>query len=171
MKSVIVLAMHGSPSRDFPRAELAEFMSLHARLEASPVSHSPALESRYEELEQKMRDWPRSPQNDPFFASSQDIAAALGHVIGLDVILGFNEFCSPSLDEALERAASSGATRVFVVPPMMTRGGEHSEKDIAQAVKKAQEKHTDVRLVYAWPFETSEVAGFLATHVKRFENI
>lgn len=43
MKSVIVLAMHGSPPRDFPRADLAEFMSLHGRLEASPVSRSPAL--------------------------------------------------------------------------------------------------------------------------------
>ena len=61
MKDVIVLAMHGAPPRDFPRAELVEFMSLHGRMEASPVSHSPALESRYEELEIKMRDWPRNP--------------------------------------------------------------------------------------------------------------
>lgn len=171
MKSVIVLAMHGSPPRDFPRAELAEFMTLHARLEAAAVSHSPTLESRYEEMEQKMRQWPRSQQNDSFFASSQEIAAELEHASGYEVILGFNEFCSPDLGEALERAVSSDAGRVFVVTPMMTRGGEHSEKDIAQTVKRAQEKHAGVRFVYAWPFETAEVAGFLATHVKRFENI
>lgn len=171
MKSVIVLAMHGAPPRDFPRAELAEFMSLHGRLEAAAVSHSPALESRYEELEQKMRRWPRSRQNDPFFASSQEIAAALERASGYAVTTGFNEFCAPGLDEALERAASSGAARVLVVTPMMTRGGEHSEKDIPQAVKKVQEKHPDVRFVYAWPFETSEVAGFLASQIKKFENV
>lgn len=44
MKSVIVLAMYGSLPRDFPCAELVEFMSLHGRLETSPVSHSAALE-------------------------------------------------------------------------------------------------------------------------------
>jgi sirohydrochlorin cobaltochelatase len=145
-------------------------MSLHGTLEASPVSHSLTLESRYEELGQKMQDWPRRRQNDPFFTSSQEIAAELGRICRSDVFLGFNEFCAPSLDEALERATSSGAARVFVVTPMMTRGGEHSEKDIAQAVKKAQEKHSSVKFVYAWPFETSEVAEFLAAHIKRFEN-
>ena len=170
MKSVIVLAMHGAPPSDFPRDELSEFMSLHARLEAAPVSHSPMLEKRYEELERKMRDWPRHKENDPFFHSSQEIGAALSRASGREVVLGFNEFCAPGLDEALERAVSSGAERVVVVTPMMTRGGEHSEKDIAQAVKKAQEKHPDVHIVYAWPFETSEVAGFLAGHIKKFEN-
>jgi sirohydrochlorin cobaltochelatase len=146
-------------------------MSLHARLEAAAVPHSPALESRYEELEQKMRQWPRSRQNDLFFASSQEMAAALERASGDEVILGFNEFCAPGLDAALEHAASSGATRVFVVTPMMTRGGEHSEKDIAQAVKKAQGKYQSVKFVYAWPFETSEVAGFLASQIKKFENV
>ena len=53
MKNVIVLAMHGAPPRDFPRAEMGEFMSLHSRMGHSAVSHSPALESRYEELEKQ----------------------------------------------------------------------------------------------------------------------
>ena len=43
MKSVVVLAMHGLLPSDFPCAELAEFISLHGRLEASPVLYSPAL--------------------------------------------------------------------------------------------------------------------------------
>jgi sirohydrochlorin cobaltochelatase len=170
MKSVVVLAMHGSPPRDFPRPELVEFMSLHSKMEALPVSNSPALKSRYEELDQKMRSWPRTSQNDSFFVSSQDIAAQLMRDSGLEVFLGFNEFCAPGLDEAMESAASSGAERIFVITPMMTRGGEHSEKDIAQAVKQAQERHTDIKVVYAWPFETCEVSEFLAFHLKKFEN-
>ena len=170
MRNAIVLAMHGAPPRDFPRAELAEFMSLHSRMEHPAVSHSPALESRYEELEKQVREWPRTPVNDPFHASSQEIATALEKAAGQKVILGFNEFCAPTLDQAFERAASSGAERVVVVTPMMTRGGEHSEKDILRAVEKARGKHAGVKFVYAWPYETTEVAEFLAEHVKRFEN-
>jgi sirohydrochlorin cobaltochelatase len=170
MKSVIVLAMHGAPPRDFPRQELAEFMSLHSRLEASAVAHSPALESRYEELEQKLRSWPRTAQNDPFFASSNELAEQLMRDSGLEVFLGFNEFCDPGLGETIEKAVSSGAERVFVITTMMTRGGEHSEKDILQAVNRAREEHPDVKFVYAWPFETYEVSEFLAFHLKRFEN-
>jgi sirohydrochlorin cobaltochelatase len=169
MKSVIVLAMHGAPPRDFPRADMGEFMSLHSRMGHSAVSHSPALESRYEELEKQVREWPRTPENDPFFASSQEIAGALEKASGRAVLLGFNEFCAPTLDEALEWAASPGVERVVVVTPMMTRGGEHSEKDILEAVDKARAKHRGIDFVYAWPFETIEVAEFLAEHVKRFE--
>ena len=170
MKDVIVLAMHGAPPRDFPRPELAEFMSLHARLESGSVSHSPAVESRYEELEKKMRDWPRTGENDPFYSSSCQMAAALERVTWREVMLGFNEFCNPSLSEALKRAAFSGAGRVFIVTPMMTRGGEHSEKDILEAVNRIRTEHPAVKFIYAWPFETDEVAEFLAEHIKRFEN-
>ena len=171
MKTVVVLAMHGAPPRDFPDDELREFMALHGRLEFSAVSHSPALETRYEELEEKMLGWPRTAENDPFFASSTQLAVALKEISGHDVVLGFNEFCSPTLGKALEQAASSGADRVLVATIMMTRGGEHSEKDIMQAVEKAQQKHHDIEFIYAWPFETSEVAAFLASHIKKFESV
>ena len=87
-------------------------MSLHGRLEAAPVPHNPALQSRYEELEKKMLDWPRNQQNDPFFASSQAIAAELSRTSGKEVILGFNEFCAPS----------PGA-RVAKAPPFRAPGG------------------------------------------------
>lgn len=169
MKTVIVLAMHGVPPRDFPRVEMGEFMALHSRMGHSAVSHSPALESRYEELEKQVREWPRTAENDPFSVSSQDIATALEKAAGQKVMVGFNEFCSPTLDQAIERAVSYGAERVVVVTPMMTRGGEHSEKDILQAVEKARNNHKEVKFVYAWPFGTVEVAEFLAEHVKMFE--
>lgn len=169
MKSVIVLAMRGATPRDFPADELREFMSLHGRLEFSAVSHSPALESRYEELEEKMLGWPRTAENDPFFASSQELAAALERASGHKVVLGFNEFCSPTLSRALDEAAALGAGRILVVTPMMTRGGEHYEKDIAQAVDTARQKHPDIEYIYAWPFEAGEVAVFMAAHIKKFE--
>jgi CbiX len=169
MKKVIVLAMHGAPPRDFPKPDLGEFMSLHARLGASAVSHSPALESRYEELEAKMLNWPRSAANDPFFGSSMQIAEELEHASCMSVFVGFNEFCAPTLAQALENAVTSGAEKVFIVTPMMTRGGEHSEKDIVQAVDKAKCTYPKVGFIYAWPFEAAEVADFLAAHIKRFD--
>ena len=148
---------------------MGEFMSLHSRMGHSAVSHSPALEDRYEELEKQIREWPRTQANDSFFVSSHDIATALEKAAGQKVLVGFNEFCAPTLDEALERAFLFGAERIVVVTPMMTRGGEHSEKDILQAVEKARSTHKEVKFVYAWPFESSEIAEFLSEHVKRFE--
>ena len=81
--------------------------------------------------------------------------------------MGFNEFCAPTLDEALDAAASQGVERVVVVTPMMTRGGEHAEEDIPGAIEDARERHPATDLVYAWPFDTLEVANFLGEQVRR----
>jgi len=168
MKTVIVLAAHGSPPRDMPRAELAEFFTLHARLESSPVSHSPALESRYEELADQVKRWPRTPQNDPFHAATYELARKLGAETGLEVEVGFNEFCSPDVGEAIAAAAGGGAGKIVVITTMLTRGGEHAERDIARAVEEARRRWPGVNIVYAWPFDTDEIVRFLAGHVGRF---
>ena len=72
MKTVIILAAHGTFPKDFPRSELAEYMSLNARLEQGAVSHSVTLEQRYDELGAKLRSWPRNAENDQFFAASHN---------------------------------------------------------------------------------------------------
>lgn len=140
MKTIIVLAMHGSPPRDFPKKELAEFFELHSNLEQLSKEERTARRSRYAELEAKIRNWPRTAGNDPFHAGSQELATCFREEISLKVILGFNEFCAPSLDEALDQAAKAGAERVLVITPMMTRGGEHSERDIPSAIDRARQK-------------------------------
>jgi sirohydrochlorin cobaltochelatase len=84
------------------------------------------------------------------------------------VIVGFNEFCAPSLDDALNRGIALGAEKVIVVTPMMTRGGEHAEVDIPAAIRAAQARHPEIPIIYAWPFRVSEVADFLAAHVAGF---
>ncbi|MGD0159943.1 MAG: CbiX/SirB N-terminal domain-containing protein [Candidatus Bathyarchaeia archaeon] len=112
-----------------------------------------------------MHTWPRTAQNDPFHAGSQVLSAQLGEVTGHEVILGFNEFCAPTLDDALGQAIARGAEKVIVVTPMMTRGGEHAEVDIPAAVKAAQARHPEIPIVYAWPFKVSETANFLASHI------
>ncbi len=168
MKLVIVLAMHGSPPNDFPKDELTEFFSLHARLEHIPEGGRAGLEQRYAELDAKIRAWPRTPKNDPFHAGAHEMASNLQKATGYEVIVGFNEFCAPSLDEAIEKAAASQAKKIIVITPMMTRGGEHSEVEIPEAIKRSKERHPNIEIVYAWPFEVSEVAGFLSSQIKRF---
>jgi len=164
MKTVVVLAMHGSPPLDFPRDELQEYFLLEAREHhASPSGgHSPRLR----ELEARMRDHPRTETNDPFWKGSRELAAALEKTCGLPVLLGYNEFCAPDLDETFDRAVSEGAKHVLVVTPMMTRGGGHAERDIPAAVARARSRHPGVRFVYAWPFDTGAVAEFLARKIK-----
>lgn len=164
----IVLAMHGAPSIDFPGDELAEFFGLHMRLEhgAPGGEQRTHLEARYAELEEKVRTWPRTPQNDPFHAASLELAGHLEEATGSRVVVGFNEFCAPTLGEALAQATGE-AQRVVVVTPMMTRGGEHSERDIPAAVARARARHPEVEFVYAWPFDSADVAGFLAEQIER----
>ena len=85
--------------------------------------------------------------------------------IRCEIIVGYNEFCTPGLDEALVQATMQGFERVIVVTPMMTPGGEHAEEDIPAAIRRAEERHPAITFAYAWPFEVAEVAGFLAEQV------
>ena len=165
---VVVLAMHGAPPLDYPRGELAEFFSLHSRMEHAPAEQRAGIEARYTELDRKIRGWPRTSQNDPFFAGASMLAETLSTETGCPVILGFNEFCAPALEDALDQAAETGAERVVVITPMVTRGGEHSEKEIPAAVQAAAERHPGTAFSYAWPLALDAVAQFLAGQVKKY---
>lgn len=165
MKTIIVLVMHGMPPNNFPEHDMAELFGLQERLKRATGTERLALERRRLELDAKMRKWPRTAQNDPFYAGSKELAANLSRVTGFEVIVGFNEFCAPSLDDALNQAIAQKAEKVIVVTPMMTRGGEHSEVDIPAAVQTVQAKNPEIPILYVWPFKVSEVANFLAAQI------
>ena len=169
MSVVVVLAMHGAPPNDFPPEELAELMGLHAALGRASDEEGHALERRHAELEAKVRNWVRSEKNDPFWAGSNALARALQQATGDEIIVGFNEFCAPSLDQALDEAAARGPEAVVVVTPMMTRGGEHSEADIPNAIERAVRKYPRINFRYAWPFDPADVARFLAAQLERVQ--
>jgi sirohydrochlorin cobaltochelatase len=168
MATIIALATHGVPPRDFPPAELAEFFGLHARIEAGGHGMQPAQRQRYRDLDERMRAWPRTTANDPFHAASLELAARLSRETGFETIVGFNEFCGPSLDEAFTVAATRGPGKVVVVTPMLTRGGEHAERDIPEAIDRARASHPGVAFVYAWPFPYDAILGLLANQVRGF---
>lgn len=164
---VVVLAMHGAPPTDLPEQVMADLFGLHARLEHAPASERAALEARYAIIDAKVRAWPRTASNDPFHAASQELARALSLATGYQVIVGFNEFCGPNLDEALDQAVHSGGQPIVVITPMMTRGGEHSEIDIPEAIQSAEARHPGIQVRYVWPFEVTDVAQFLAANIER----
>ncbi len=168
MRTVVVLAMHGAPPNDFPGREMGEFFGLRTRLDHSAGPDRADLERRCAELEAKMRAWPRTAQNDPYYAGAQELATQLREVSEHEVIVAFGEFCGPNLDEALDQAAAMSPERVVMATPMMTRGGEHSEVDIPEAVRRAKERHPQLSFTYAWPFDASEIARFLASQIGRF---
>ena len=166
MKTMIVLAMHGAPPKDISPRQVIELVGLHEGLEHAPALVRRLLEPRYRKLDARMRTYPRTRQNDPFWAGSLELAEHLRVATGLDVIIGFNEFCAPTLDEALDQAAAQ-AGKVIVVTPMMTRGGEHSEVEIPETVRRAQARHPNVEFKYAWPLDVTAIAEFLAAQITR----
>ncbi len=168
MKTVIVLAMHGALPSGFPRDELDAFFSLRAQLKRATPKERAQLEEQLHTLERRIRTWPRTAANDPFYAASQVIGAELSRLTGREVVVAFNEFCAPDVEEGLDLAVQHGAQRVIVLTPMLTRGGDHAEKEIPAAIERARERHPDVTFVYAWPFAEEAIAQFLATQIARF---
>jgi sirohydrochlorin cobaltochelatase len=166
MNTVIVLAMHGAPPNEASQREVIELVGLHQAMEHAPACVRTVLQRRYRNLDAKIRAWPRTVQNDPFWAGSQELAEHLRTATGSEVIVGFNEFCAPTLDHALDQAAIQ-ADQVIVLTPMMTRGGGHSEVEIPDSVKRAQERRPTVAFKYAWPLDITAIAQFLAKQIAR----
>ena len=168
MTTRIVLAMHGMPPTDFPEEEVVELVKLHRIIEKAG-GHAPAeIRARLALLDNKVRTWERTSDNDPFWTSSHKLAEELQEATGFEVIVGFNEFCGPDLDEALDRAVSDDVTRVIIITPMMTPGGEHSEEDIPESISAARTRFDGVEFIYAWPFPITDVVAFLTNQIRKF---
>ena len=165
MKTMIVVANHGTPPADFPRNERAEFSMLSARDHRGELDAK--AKQRLEELSKKMRVWPRSEKNDPYLKSTRELATALKEKMGCEVLVGYNEFCDPSVADACNRAAEQGAKKVFVITPMLMAGGKHSEVDIPEQMHSAAQKHPDVQFIYVWPVPLQDIVEFFAGQIQK----
>ena len=164
----VVLAMHGAPPLGFPQEEIMELMGLHQRLHGASAAEKRRLKIRHDELENKVRRFPRTPENDPFYAASLSMAESLSLELDTRVFVGFNEFCAPTISEAIASAAALKPEKIIVITPMMTPGGEHAEKDIPASLERARKRFPEIEILYAWPFPKKEVAAFLASQIRRF---
>jgi sirohydrochlorin cobaltochelatase len=162
----VVLIGHGAPATDCPPQLVGELMGLEWRQGHAPDGH--ALEGRAAELDAAIRDWPRHAGNDPYKAGLERLAAALRPLLPTDLLaVGYNEFCRPSIAEAIEQVIRQGAGRILVIPTMLTPGGVHSEHDIPQALERIRRAHPAAAIEYLWPFDLDAVAGLLASQIKR----
>jgi sirohydrochlorin cobaltochelatase len=155
--SAVVLVGHGSVASDTPRSLVQRLRALEAerRRDGTPIS----AEER--ELDARVRRWPRTASTDPYKAGVDAIAEGLRARVGR-VVVAFNEFCAPSLEEAVGGLAQEGVTRITVVTTMLTPGGVHSEVEIPETLRALEREHPGVAFRYAWPFDLEAVAGLLA---------
>ena len=87
---------------------------------------------------------------------------------GAQFAIAYNEFCEPTLPEAVEELIGKGVEQITVVSTMFTPGGSHSEFEIPEELQELRARHPDVTLNYAWPFDLSQVARMLFEHIQRF---
>ena len=170
MKLGVVLIGHGVPASDCPPELIGELMGLQwgAGGHHGGTGGSSRLAERIAQLDAQIRDWPRRPDNDPYKEGLERLAAVLRPMLPSGLFLiGYNEFCRPSVGEALEQVIRQGASRVLVISSMVTPGGVHSEQDIPHAIEQVRKNHPAISMEYLWPFDLKEVAALFASHIRR----
>lgn len=165
IKEAVILIGHGSAATDTPRPLVAELKRLEGERQARRES---VMGAREAELDKQVREWPRTPQNDAYKAGVEEIARALEPKLGgRKLVTAYNEFCAPSVEDALDDLVREGFTRISLISTMYTRGGIHAECEIPGIVTEARKKHPGVVIEYAWPFDADFLADFLAKQLAR----
>jgi sirohydrochlorin cobaltochelatase len=164
-KRGVVLVGHGGIPKDCPQELVTRLKRLESQRRAA--KQPPSAEEL--ELDMKIRRWPRTPLTDPYESGLQAVAARLQPQLnGILFGLAYNEFCAPTLEEAVEHLIGQRVTEIIVTTTMFTPGGSHSEIEIPEILDRLRSKHPHVVLRYAWPFDLELVAGTLAEQIRRF---
>lgn len=164
MKGVILVG-HGGIPKDCPQDLVTKLKRLEAQRRAAKQPPSP----EELELDQKIRRWPRTKATDPYQSGLEAVGAVLRPHLG-DVLfaMAYNEFCAPTLEEAVEDLVKQGATSITVLTTMFTPGGSHSEVEIPEILEQLRPKYPDVELRYAWPFDLQLIAKILTEQLRRW---
>lgn len=161
---VIILIGHGGVPTDFPRPGLRELMRLEGERNARGL---PSPSDRERELDLRIRTWPRTSESDPYRAGLEEVAARLRNRLpDRRVVVAYNEFCAPSVDDAVDAEIEAGARTIDLLTTMFTPGGSHTEKEIPAAVERARLRHPGVEIRYAWPFDLELAADLLARQLE-----
>jgi sirohydrochlorin cobaltochelatase len=164
-KRGVVLVGHGGVPKDCPQDLVTRLKRLEAQRRAAKLPPSP----EEIELDAKIRRWPRTTVTDPYQSGLEAVGAVLRpHLNGVLFALAYNEFCAPTLEEAVEDLVGKGATHITVVTTMFTPGGSHAEVEIPEALERMRPRHPNVALRYAWPFDLHLVVNTLAEQIRRF---
>ncbi len=166
MQRGVLLVGHGGIPKDYPRELVTKLKTLEARRRASGTE--PTAEES--DLDRRIRQWPRTPETDPYQAGFEALAAHLGTLLHEHFAIAYNEFCAPTVEDAVEEMIEAGITMITVVPSMLTPGGSHSEIEIPESLDRLRLGFPHVEIRYAWPFDLPAVATMLASQLQRFES-
>jgi len=160
-----ILVGHGGIPKGCPQ----ELITKLKRLERQRRAAGTPISAEERELDTRIRQWPRTPETEPYQSGLEAVAAQLRANLGEVLFaVAYNEFCAPTLEESVEDLIKKGATHIIVTTTMFTPGGSHSEVEIPEILHHLRARHPDVELRYAWPFDLNLVANTLAEQVKRF---
>ena len=90
----VILVGHGGIPKGCPQDIVTKLKRLEAQRRAA--KQPPSAEEI--ELDTKIRQWPRTPETDPYQSGLEAVAAQLRTSLG-DVLfaVAYNEFCAPTL--------------------------------------------------------------------------
>ena len=168
IKQGVILVGHGGIPKDCPQ----ELVSRLKRLESQRRAAKRPPSAEEIELDTKIRRWPRTKASDPYQSGLEAVGAVLSFSLNEVLFtLAYNEFCAPTLEEAVEDLIGQGATSITVLTTMFTPGGSHSEVEIPEILDHLRANHPDVELRYAWPFDLQLIAKMLAEQLRRFTTV
>jgi sirohydrochlorin cobaltochelatase len=161
----VILVGHGGIPKDCPQELVSKLKRLEAQRRTAKLP--PSLEEI--ELDTKIRRWPRTKSTDPYQSGLEAVAAVLKPYLAEALFtVAYNEFCAPTLEEAVEDLIGHGATSITVLTTMFTPGGSHSEVEIPEILDHLRANHPNVELRYAWPFDLQLIGRTLGEQLRRF---
>src|SRR5688572_25237583 len=93
--SAVVLVGHGGLPQDCPRDLVMRLKALEAQRRTA--GGAPTVQEL--ELDARIRQWPRTPDTDPYQAGLEALAGHLRpHLNGALLVVAYNEFCRPTLE-------------------------------------------------------------------------
>lgn len=162
MKAVILIG-HGGVPKDFPVAKVGRLRMLESARQSAGVP--PCNEER--ELDREIRNWPRTPESEPFLYGMRAIADGVTKKIGATRLeIAFNEFCAPSIEESAASLIGEGFTTIILLSTMITRGGIHSEIEIPEIIAALRKQYPGITFEYRWPLDADEIGSFFANQLR-----
>lgn len=158
----VVLVGHGGLPADCPEEIVSKLKRLESqrRKNNQPPSEE---EIKYDSL---IRNWPRTEDSDPYKSGLESVANIFrSYNKGMELAVAYNEFCAPTIKEAVENLMIKGFKNILLVSTMFTPGGSHSEIEIPEEVEFLNQKFPGINIEYAWPFDLNQVATFLSKHI------
>ena len=160
----VILVGHGGIPKDCP----SDLVTKLKRLEGLRRQNGQPVSAEEAELDRKIRQWPRNAKTDPYRTGLEALASELRPLLnGALFAVAYNEFCAPTLEEAVADLVEQGVSDIVVITTMFTPGGSHSEVEIPEIIDQLRKQHPGIVLRYAWPFDLNLVAKTLAEQLRR----